>query len=135
MHDDFLFIIAEIAAAFAGFAGLVVVISRREDQSPEQALLVLGNLQNVLTLRLPGRWSADSLDVSGQRGRLPRGHCRNRAVCDWNSPAFVLPRRPIGTSVPRRFCIPSRLHFNRRGSSATWLVDRDGRRMRFLIPA
>lgn len=52
MHDDFLFIIAEIAAAFAG---LVVVISRREDQSPEQALLVLGNLQNVLTLRLPGR--------------------------------------------------------------------------------
>lgn len=52
MHSDFLFIIAEIAAAFAGFASLVAAISRREDRSSDQERLDFLTLQNVLLLSL-----------------------------------------------------------------------------------
>lgn len=47
-ENDLLFIVAEIAVAFAGFAGLVAVISARPDKSEEQAGLELGLLANVL---------------------------------------------------------------------------------------
>ena len=52
MHADFLFIIAEIGAAFAGFASLVAAISRRGDRSADQERLDFGTLQNVLLLSL-----------------------------------------------------------------------------------
>ena len=52
MHTDFLFIVAEIAAAFAGFTTLVAAISRRQDDTPEQGQLAFGTLQNALVLSL-----------------------------------------------------------------------------------
>ena len=52
MHADLLFIIAEIAAAFAGFASLVAAISRRSSPGPQQDRLDFGTLQNVLLLSL-----------------------------------------------------------------------------------
>jgi hypothetical protein len=48
VHNDFLFTVSEIAVAFAGFAGLVVAISRRNGRSAEQALWDLQHLKNVL---------------------------------------------------------------------------------------
>jgi hypothetical protein len=52
MPHDFLFIVAEIAIAFAGFAGLVVAISGRQGRSPERARLELVLLRNVLLIGL-----------------------------------------------------------------------------------
>ena len=52
MHADFLFIVAEIAAAFAGFASLVAALSKRGNRSPEQERLDFLTLQNVLLLSL-----------------------------------------------------------------------------------
>ena len=52
MYSDLLFIIAEIAAAFAGFASLVAAISRREGNSYEQEILDFYTLRNVLLLSL-----------------------------------------------------------------------------------
>jgi hypothetical protein len=51
-HADFLFIVAEIAIAFAGFAGLVTVISKREDRSAAQSHLDVERLKVVLVLSL-----------------------------------------------------------------------------------
>jgi hypothetical protein len=52
VSNDFLFIVAEIAIAFAGFAGLVVAISGRQDRSAERAHLELVLLRNVLLIGL-----------------------------------------------------------------------------------
>jgi hypothetical protein len=52
VHEDFLFIVAEIAAAFAGFASLVAAISRRADRTLVEQRLDFGTLQNVLMLSL-----------------------------------------------------------------------------------
>ena len=47
-QDDLLFTLAEVAVAFAGFAGLVTILSRRDGRSAAQAAIDLGNLQSVL---------------------------------------------------------------------------------------
>ena len=52
MHDDLLFVMAEIAAAFAGFSSLVAAISRRGDDTPEQVEFDFRTLRNVLLLSL-----------------------------------------------------------------------------------
>ena len=52
MSNDFLFIVAEIAIAFAGFAGLVVAISGRQGRSAERARLELVLLRTVLLVGL-----------------------------------------------------------------------------------
>ena len=52
MHTEFLFIVAEVAVAFAGFAGLVFAISARRDQEPEQTRLQFELLLNVLSASL-----------------------------------------------------------------------------------
>jgi hypothetical protein len=48
VHTEFLFIVAEVPVAFAGFAGLVFAISGRRDQEPEQTRLQFELLRNVL---------------------------------------------------------------------------------------
>jgi hypothetical protein len=48
LHDDLLFIIAEIGAALAGFATLVAVISGRSGRPSEQVRLHIRMLQNAL---------------------------------------------------------------------------------------
>jgi hypothetical protein len=48
MQSEFLFTVAEIAVAFAGFAGLVIAISRRQGRSAADAQLDLELLKNVL---------------------------------------------------------------------------------------
>ena len=48
MHTDLLFIIAEIGAAFAGFATLIAVISDRSGRRAEQVRLHFAMLQNAL---------------------------------------------------------------------------------------
>ncbi|GEM_PF-5993354 len=63
MHADFLYIVAEIAAAFAGFSSLVAAISRRSEDAPEpisprsedapeQLEMDFRTLRNVLLLSL-----------------------------------------------------------------------------------
>ena len=52
MHSDFLFIVAEIAAAFAGFASLAAVISQRRESGDPRSTLDFRTLQNVLMLSL-----------------------------------------------------------------------------------
>jgi hypothetical protein len=52
VHTDFLFIVAEIAAAFAGFASLAAAIATRQEQTLDQARLDFRTLQNVLVLSL-----------------------------------------------------------------------------------
>jgi hypothetical protein len=52
VSSDFLFIVAEIAIAFAGFAGLVVAISARQGRSAERARLEFVLLRNVLMVGL-----------------------------------------------------------------------------------
>jgi hypothetical protein len=49
LHTDLLFIVAEIGAAFAGFATLVAVISNRSERPAEQVRLHFRLLQNALT--------------------------------------------------------------------------------------
>ncbi len=51
-HADFLFIVAEIAVALAGFAGLVTVISKRQDRSLAQSHLDVERLKVALVLCL-----------------------------------------------------------------------------------
>lgn len=46
--DDLLFTFAEVAVAFAGFAGLVTVLTTRDARPPEQTALDMENLQGVL---------------------------------------------------------------------------------------
>lgn len=48
MHTDLLFIVAEVGAAFAGFATLVAVISDHSGRPPEQVRLHFRMLQNAL---------------------------------------------------------------------------------------
>ena len=50
--DDLLFTFAEVAVAFAGFAGLVTVLTRRDARSPAQTALDMENLQGVLAASL-----------------------------------------------------------------------------------
>lgn len=50
--EDLLFVMAEIAAAFAGFASLVAAISRRGDDSPQRIEFDFRTLRNVLLLSL-----------------------------------------------------------------------------------
>ena len=52
MHEDTLFIIAEIAAAFAGFASLVAAIANRNSRSTEEEDLNFSTLKNVLVISL-----------------------------------------------------------------------------------
>lgn len=52
MHDDLLFVMAEIAAAFAGFSSLVAAISRRGNDSADQLEFDFRTLRNVLLLSL-----------------------------------------------------------------------------------
>ena len=52
MHDDLLFVMAEIAAAFAGFSSLVAAISRRGNESADQIEFDFRTLRNVLLLSL-----------------------------------------------------------------------------------
>ena len=49
---DFLFVVAEVAVALSGFAGLVTVISRRSGRSSDEAKLDLQRLRNVLVVSL-----------------------------------------------------------------------------------
>jgi hypothetical protein len=51
-HAEFLFIVAEVAVALSGFAGLVTVISRRSGRSADEAKLDLQRLRNVLVVSL-----------------------------------------------------------------------------------
>ncbi len=48
MRAEFLFTVAEIAIALAGFAGLIVAISRRHDRLAEEVRLEIELLKNVL---------------------------------------------------------------------------------------
>ncbi len=48
MQAEFLFTVAEIAIALAGFAGLIVAISRRDDRLAEDVRLQIELLKNVL---------------------------------------------------------------------------------------
>ncbi len=48
MQPEFLFTVAEIAIALAGFAGLIVAISRRDDKPAEDVRLEIELLKNVL---------------------------------------------------------------------------------------
>jgi len=50
--EDLLFVMAEIAAAFAGFASLVAAIARRGDDSSERIEFDFRTLRNVLLLSL-----------------------------------------------------------------------------------
>ena len=52
MHADTLFIIAEIAAAFAGFASLVAAIANRNSRTREEEDLNFSTLKNVLVISL-----------------------------------------------------------------------------------
>lgn len=115
MHADFLFITAEIAAAFAGFASLVAIISTRGDRSPAHEELDFLTLRNVLFLSLMTIFFA----------LLPNllGRLLSETVVAWRAAAvgYVVVVAPytayfyrlmsgvyggIGTSVPSTF------HFN-----------------------
>jgi hypothetical protein len=47
-QDDLLFTLAEVAVGFAGFAGLVTILSRRDGHSTEQLAIDLSGLASVL---------------------------------------------------------------------------------------
>ena len=48
MHSGFLFTVAQVAVAFAGFAGLIIAISGRQGRSEAEVRLDLVLLKNVL---------------------------------------------------------------------------------------
>ncbi len=52
MQSEFLFTVAEVAVAFAGFAGLIVAISGRQGRSAAEVRLDLVLLTNVLSTSL-----------------------------------------------------------------------------------
>ena len=52
MHADLLFVMAEIAAAFAGFSSLVAAIARRDSNDRDQLEFDFRTLRNVLLLSL-----------------------------------------------------------------------------------
>ena len=112
MHSDFLFIVAEIAAAFVGFSSLVAVISSRTDRTPEREEFDFYTLRNVLLLSLMAiffallpnlleRLSADARLAWRISAAIYSGVIGLYIVYTW--PLFTRTYRGIGRSVPATF--------------------------------
>ena len=116
MHDDLLFIIAEIGAALAGFSTLVAVVSGRSGRPAEQVRLHIRMLQNALIGSLLAIAFAILPAVILRQAVEPTVAWRgSAALCSLvlgSYMAYVLPRliretRTAGQSVPLAFIVNS----------------------------
>jgi len=114
LHDDLLFIIAEIGAAFAGFATLVAVISGRSGRPAEQVRLHIRMLQNALIGSLLAVAFAILPAVILRQAVEPtiawRGSAALCSLALGGYMAYVMPRliramRAAGQSVPVAFFV------------------------------
>jgi peptidoglycan/LPS O-acetylase OafA/YrhL len=124
VHTDLLFIVAEIGAAFAGFATLVAVISDRSGRSEEQVRLHLRMLQNALIGSLLAVAFALLPSVISRQAVDPTVAWRSSAAfCSFalgSYIAYVMPRllraqRVAGRSVSMAFVLNTIL-------SCVWVV-------------
>ncbi|MFK8050530.1 MAG: hypothetical protein AB8B81_19060 [Halioglobus sp.] len=82
MHEfDFLFVVAEIAVAFTGFAGLVAVLARRADRCLEHERLDSSRLESALSISLLTAGFALFPDLPLQLGLSPEHAFRLASIC------------------------------------------------------
>lgn len=99
MHDaDFLFIVAELAIALAGFSGLVTVIAHRQDRSPGEVALGFQQLRAVLVISLPAAAFALLPSLLERMGAAPDIAWRVSAAL-----FLVVSVGVMGTAVPSVF--------------------------------
>ena len=95
VHTEFLFIVAEVAVAFAGFAGLVVAISGMRDQEPEKARLQFELLRNVLGTSLLAITFALIPPMIADMGASPEATWRGSALLASGGQQWWADRRTI----------------------------------------